>query len=113
MTAKRDLSSGPYGCWISATLDLWPIVEAVNYKHRETREQRARMVSGWHDDLERVQRTIEGYKWATDICFDHQAWGRFDFETGRPEVAARRIIETQEKLKRFADRIRKEKNHDA
>jgi len=44
-------------------------------------------------------------KWFSEtVGFNHQSWARFNFQTTRPEVAARRIRETQEKIARIAAR---------
>lgn len=89
-------------CGHVTTLDLWPMIDVVKAYERQG-------VSLYHHDgftevLNRIDAQIGRLKWCVEVCFAHQAWARFNFETTDPKVLAKRIALTQAKLARIASR---------
>ena len=82
--------------------DLWPMIDVVKGYARE--DVTLYHPQGFTEVLDRIEEQIGRLRWCEETCFAHQAWARFDFETVRPDVLARRIAQTQAKLARIAAR---------
>ena len=84
-------------------IDLWPMVEVVK-AYANDNSFHLYHPQGFTEVLNRIENQIERLRWCEEVSFNHQAWARFDFDTTRPEVLARRISQTQAKLVRIAAR---------
>lgn len=83
-----------FPAWYSCTLDTRPLWQAVD-------AWAERSGCDFSEKIDVVSRRIERFKWCKEVCFDHQCWVLFDFETSRADVAAKRLAETQAKLERL------------
>lgn len=83
--------------------DLWPMVDVARAYAKDV-PYHIHHPQGFTEVLNRIEEQIGRLRWCEETCFAHQAWARFDFETTRPDVLARRIALTQDKLARIAAR---------
>jgi hypothetical protein len=60
---------------------------------------------GWEDE-QRLADQVGRLRWCAETCFSHQYWATFNFDTMKPDVLQRRIVQTQAKLERIAARYK-------
>lgn len=89
-------------CSHNTFIDLWPFIDVVRACCVES--VYVYHPKGFTEILNKVENQIYRLKWCKEVCFAHQAWACFDFETTDSSVLAKRIKETQDKLSRIAAR---------